>query len=429
MPILFGNVLYSIHMKFIWADWVSKIDWVLLKVEVPKDVEHGPKNMEQFLASLWGGIWGSGSGEDKVLKGKIREWVTLEVESNGGIVNFYIRIRRSFINLIHSSLYAQYPDIVITEADDYTKEVPDNLPDDKYDIFGTDFCLSKEDAYPIRTYLDFKDELAQVSTSSGPGGLLNATGSWIDPMSSLVEAMAAVRPSDRAWLHISIRPESDVWKGEALKVRDQLIERVQADNPSAFKQFVDDASAVSKNVAGEVASVYTMGSGIESTFPDHAPENKESKMQRQDVTPGESEIVQAIERSVDKLGFKTEFRACHIGLKDPPDMAFAGIFGAIHQFNTQNYNGFEFRFDTGTKMGAYIFLSNFRMTMRKHRLLELFKTREFPHLDKDNRALGILNVEELATIFHFPATFVQTPQIGRAETRKAAPPLDLPIVE
>ena len=42
-------------------------------------------------------------------------------------------------------------------------------------------------------------------------------------------------------------------------------------------------------------------------------------------------------------------------------------------------------------------------------------------------SLPILNTEELATIYHFPTTFVEAPALQRLGSRRGEPPAELPI--
>ena len=45
------------------------------------------------------------------------------------------------------------------------------------------------------------------------------------------------------------------------------------------------------------------------------------------------------------------------------------------------------------------------------------------------RHKSILNIEELATVFHFPTVTVATSELEKVESRKGTPPATLPIVE
>ena len=40
---------------------------------------------------------------------------------------------------------------------------------------------------------------------------------------------------------------------------------------------------------------------------------------------------------------------------------------------------------------------------------------------------SVLNAEELATIFHPPASFVAAPRLTQLEAKKGTPPMNLPI--
>jgi hypothetical protein len=39
----------------------------------------------------------------------------------------------------------------------------------------------------------------------------------------------------------------------------------------------------------------------------------------------------------------------------------------------------------------------------------------------------VMNVEELATIFHFPGEVATTPTLEKIESKRGEPPIDLPI--
>jgi len=58
---------------------------------------------------------------------------------------------------------------------------------------------------------------------------------------------------------------------------------------------------------------------------------------------------------------------------------------------------------------------------RKRNLYRMYKTREFA------LKTFILNIEELATIYHYPTMFVGAPKLQRLEAKKGEPPVNLPI--
>ena len=48
-------------------------------------------------------------------------------------------------------------------------------------------------------------------------------------------------------------------------------------------------------------------------------------------------------------------------------------------------------------------------------------------LQKQERAIFTLNIEELATIYHFPGGVVTTLSMPRVEAKKGGPPVNLPF--
>jgi septum formation inhibitor-activating ATPase MinD len=64
-----------------------------------------------------------------------------------------------------------------------------------------------------------------------------------------------------------------------------------------------------------------------------------------------------------------------------------------------------------------------RVEWRKHNIYNRYKK------VMTNAHKSILNIEELATIYHFPMTAVVAPRLERIESKKGGPPMGLPILE
>ncbi|WKZ30603.1 MAG: type IV secretory system conjugative DNA transfer family protein [Candidatus Dojkabacteria bacterium] len=118
------------------------------------------------------------------------------------------------------------------------------------------------------------------------------------------------------------------------------------------------------------------------------------------------EKIQAIQKKTAKVGFKVNIRA--VMCADTQDMAMARLntlAGSISQLANPGLNGFKFKKVEGN--GLREFMNDF-----VYRRVSPTKT--------------VLNVEELATIYHFPNQNTQTPNIEWLIARKAAPPPNLP---
>jgi len=95
----------------------------------------------------------------------------------------------------------------------------------------------------------------------------------------------------------------------------------------------------------------------------------------------------------------------------------------FNQFNTQHLNGFKPYKKTITKIQAPNFFTGARTYLRKRIMY-----RRFCYREKIGEAAFVLNIEELATIFHFPTLeSVSEAILPRIETKKGSPPLELPV--
>ncbi|MFH1171813.1 MAG: hypothetical protein V1778_04735, partial [bacterium] len=81
-----------------------------------------------------------------------------------------------------------------------------------------------------------------------------------------------------------------------------------------------------------------------------------------------------------------------------------------------------------TKTSADYWFVKRRVHARQHRIIRNYKRREFyrKFTGKAPKPF-ILNVEELASIFHFPVMTVKAPQLQKTEARRGEPPIRLPM--
>jgi hypothetical protein len=116
--------------------------------------------------------------------------------------------------------------------------------------------------------------------------------------------------------------------------------------------------------------------------------------------------LKGIEEKCTKLGFETKIRIVSISQDQTvATQRLAGVVGAFKQYNTTNMNGFM----QGQALTGQTIVDQYK-----------------------SRAIGfkpyILNIEELASIYHLPGEAVATPSMNYAGSRKGEPPLNLPII-
>ena len=392
-------------MNYIQEKYLRSIEWNLLEIKIPKEIEKRPKTMEEFFS----GIYSSydvmiDTLYDVYLEGVLDLWFSFEIVSIEGDVHFYVRTPVKSRDMIESQIYAQYPDAEIKEVEDYITDIPDDIPSKDYDLWGTGMTLGKEDAYPLRTYKEFED---------------SASGEFVDPISNIVEGVSRLSKGEQVWIQVLVRATGDEWKKEANDLVFDLIgkkkKKKAPSNP--FSLLISEIADIGRYI---IFGLFSTVKPIEEAEKEKA-EREEGTSLILHLSPGENDIVTAIDNSTKKPGFETDIRWIYLAKRDIFDkIRGCGIcFSYFSQFGSQDLN--HLIPDSNSKTSAYYFLTEIRKAIRKRKILRKYKRREF---DKKGY---VLNVEELATIFHFPTIEVKAPVAPRVEARKGKPPSGLPI--
>ena len=163
------RVFFSWWNLYVTYRYQSKLNWVLLEISTPELAGTTPKAMEQLLSGLHGMVKFPNLIETYI-EGFVAHRFSLEIVGKDGDVRFLIRVQKVYEDLARSQVYAQYPDAEIKEVSDYAWEVPDNIPNEKWNLWGTELMMTKKKTvsgapayvYPIRTHPYFKDDVAEV---------------------------------------------------------------------------------------------------------------------------------------------------------------------------------------------------------------------------------------------------------------------------
>ncbi|HRU33648.1 MAG TPA: hypothetical protein P5345_01215, partial [Candidatus Paceibacterota bacterium] len=143
----------------------------------------------------------------------------------------------------------------------------------------------------------------------------------------------------------------------------------------------------------------------------------------QHLTPGEREVVQAIQNKISKLLFDTTIRFVYIDRQNAfTRLNITSTMGFFRQFNTLSLNGFKPYKPSVTK-GTWPFKKQ-KEFWKKTVIYKNYLKRKF-----NSDCKMVLSTEELATIFHFPVTVVEAPVVRRIEAKKGEPPINLPIAK
>src|SRR6185436_14479706 len=99
------------------------------------------------------------------------------------------------------------------------------------------------------------------------------------------------------------------------------------------------------------------------------------------------------------------------------------LMGAVKQYSSLDMNGF--RPDKKMKTSRdYCFVDR-KVNTIKRRLLLGYKYRS----NWSGNSKYVLNIEELASLWHFPVITVKAPQVKKTDAKRGEPPVALPVGE
>ena len=401
LPFILFFMFWNSWKRYVIADALLDEKMSLIQIKLPREINKSPKAMDLVIQNLFQ-TGGEGDIYKKYWEGGTRPWFSLEIVSIEGEVRFYIHTRKKFVELIENQIYAQYPTVEITTgAPDYTKKFNYNPEINK--IYGARFELIKPDPYPIKTYVDF-------GLDSDPKEEFR-----IDPIASVIESIGTLGAGEQLWIQIIIRahkkpPKKEGFWKAILNFFGGLLSQKKA------KDWVKEG----RDLVEQLKEVDL------PKDPDELARKTARKTKQQE------KVIEAVERSIAQQGFDCIIRGIYLADNDKFNKARQGVLqGAFQQYSSDGLNGFkptdktEFNFPWQDIWGK-------RVVKKKKDIYEDYVKRAHylkgAYFDKPyNVDNMVLNTEELATIFHFPSSNVETPNLPRIQSKKAEPPTNLPL--
>lgn len=397
LPILFYYIFKELWIDFVAFyspnSWHGSQSWTYLEIIPPREIERGPKMMENIFTAMTG-VLSTFNTFDEYLKGAFwHDRFSAELVGEEGKMHFYIRAQKKYRPLIESHIYAQYPDAKVLEVTDYTENFPKIVPNKFWDLWGADFEFVAKDAIPIKTYEKFEESV---------------TGEMIDPISAIAEVIGSLGPNQHLWLQYVLQPlpEGERKKDEHVNVIKKLKGEPVVEPMNFFGHLLD----VITNIPAAFSAPVVFG----------AADKKDMAPLEFRLSPTEKDLLKATEENLGKNLFKTKMRMILIGRKENFDRTSVSSFvGAIKQFNDINFN--QVKPEDISKTVGIIFFTKQRADFRKRKIYNRYRKR---NMDGTNI---VFSVKELATVFHFPDMSVKAPSITRTEAKLGGAPSNLPI--
>lgn len=208
----------------------------------------------------------------------------------------------------------------------------------------------------------------------------------VDPLAGITGTLAKLEDTgEELWIQVLVRPVADSWH----KNSNAWIAKVKSGGGLGFSNGLD---------------MKWLGTLAEALVK--PPEAGEAAAAKELSERDKTRIAEAEKKSA-KLGYQVKIRLAYLGESQAnAKLRMQALVGTYKQYNSTNLNGFKQSNSSMDKdsLGAY-------------------RSRIFMAGDG-----FILNIEELASVFHLPHTNVETPNIVWASTKTAEPPAKLPVI-
>ena len=360
------------------VDTILKIRPAKIKEET-MIIKRGPLLMEQAFAAL---------------HNLGTHCLSLHIGTLDGKICFFARTKKHIAPIVENQIYAQYPDIDVTEIDPSCLE-----PKEGEEVLCTVLRLSAPTMFPIKRHPQFDDLLNKVT---------------IDPLSAITSTLTRFPSSSmRGYITVTVRPIGRRFRKRALRFL-PLITKGLSRRWEWYRHLFTRAhlSRGWEHILWFPVDM-VMG-GFRSWFVNignlPAPSTSDSPITSADEgserlagrSHDREDAIQGAKDKMQRLLFETSITVSVIAKSSERIAAKAKleeIAGGFKQFALPHSNSF--------REGA-------------------IRTRSgLPHMLE--RHACILSNEELATIWHLPTIVVKTPNIDWVMSRNLEPPHELPI--
>ncbi|HEV8601283.1 MAG TPA: type IV secretion system DNA-binding domain-containing protein [Patescibacteria group bacterium] len=376
-------VLIAMLLYFLVSDTLRRRTWgprlldsVFLEISVPKEnapVDQEPQKQEKEMIAIAEQFFTTISAPDATgvhhLLG-INDYISFEMAAVGKKISFFINVPKNLQGLVEKQLHAQYPKAQIDAVKPY------NIFQPKSFVSGVELGMQKPYYFPIRSYKSMET----------------------DPINSLTNSLSKLSAEEGAAIQILISPAGEHWQQ---RPRRMALEIQQGRNPELV--------TASRTQRAFHSGFRLFGRGLNDLF---LSKQTKKEMTQYDasgmnkplsLTPMQQELVKKFEEKSSRPGYKVNIRI----ITSAPDQASANshlksVLSSFMQYTMPPFNGFR------------------TLTKRPRKVITDYIFRVFRNTN------FILNTEEVASLWHPPTRFTETPNIKWLAAKKAPPPANVP---
>ncbi|MEK7068138.1 MAG: hypothetical protein AAB956_04025, partial [Patescibacteria group bacterium] len=288
--------------------------------------------------------------------------MALEIIAQDGLIAFYLAVPKMLKEFMEQQVHAQYPHASLEEVVDYNIFSPRGV------TLGANLFCGRSWGFPLKTYKQFE----------------------ADPLNSITNAMSKIVSGDGAAVQFIVRSAPKSWRQAGVKLA------------SAMQQ------GKSLHEASGVGAVLKSLHIINSLVPSSSSKKSSSSASKESykLSPLEEEMVKGIEQKASKAGLEVNIRlVASSHTRETADLYLNNLINAFGQFNVYQY-GNQFKFKRPRSLDHFLYNFVHRVPVERKRM--------------------IMNVEELASLYHFPLPSTETPNIRWMTARRAAAPVNMP---
>lgn len=291
--------------------------------------------------------------------------IALEIASQtgGNDISFYVAVPKYLETAFEKYVQGVYPGAIVDKiAKDYTVFEP------KGQVSGAYLTLKENSFFPISTYQKLEK----------------------DPLSTITNNLSKITDQEGAAIQLIIRPLSAF---NLRKKGDKALQKIR------------EGKHVRTAVAEAMGSLFI--NFLKEVFQGNLKKPKDVPDLQKKEQGFDQLGYDAIQSKIQKQPFETNIRvvACAQS-KDRAEDILNHLMGAFSQFSLSAPNSLEPVEVKGKSLKKFVYDFSFRIFNKQQK--------------------NILNTEELASIYHFPTHFIETPYIKSSKSAVAPPPSDLP---
>lgn len=365
LPVLLAALAIPLWFTFVRSQYVSSIPYSIIELKPGPETPKTAHAMELVFYALY--YRTSIPLASAVFLGQVRLPWSFEVYAHKGGVRFFVYLPTAHRAAVEARIRAEYPDVDIDEARDYSREFSFDPFSMRLDM--REYTLSKPDPYPLKTYPAFEN-------AKEPRFLFN----------EFLEGLVTLGEHEHLFLSWIVMPH-------------QRERRKFWEHPADFLH--QDAEEEIMKIVGPGGNLHEIS------------ENKQA-------------LVAAIEKALQKPSFDCGVRALYIASrKEFNGNRIQALDSLLEPFNDPELNAFT-SYDPRGQVGwplSEIFIAVPILSMNY--LVNLYRRRAFFNPPYHGRSF-VLNTEELATVYHLPHIAHASP-LAKGSGTHLEPPDNLPV--